>query len=225
VDPTFWQEKWRENQLRWHRGEVEPHLERYVERLAPGGAGSVLVPLCGKSADIRWLAARGHRVVGIDVVEDAAIQLFGEAGMEPVIERAGAATRYRGGGIEFLVADVFAVRPADVGPIDGIWDRAAMVALPDAQRPRYAKKLAELAPSARILIQTIEYDISVMDGPPFSVTAAELRELFAGAAIEQLERADVIDQREGRRWAEKGHRHWFVAAHLIEGLRSTLSTN
>jgi thiopurine S-methyltransferase len=216
VDPTFWQEKWRENQLRWHRGEVEPHLERYVERLAPGGAGSVLVPLCGKSADIRWLAARGHRVVGIDVVEDAAIQLFGEAGMEPVIERAGAATRYRGGGIEFLVADVFAVRPADVGPIDGIWDRAAMVAVPDAQRPRYAKKLAELAPSARILIQTMEYDTSVMDGPPFSVTEAELRELFAGAAIEQLQRADVIDQKESQRWADKGHRRWIVATHLIE---------
>jgi thiopurine S-methyltransferase len=225
MDPAFWQERWRENQLRWHRGEVEPQLERYIDRLAPEGAGSVLVPLCGKSADLGWLAARGHRVVGIDVVEDAAIQLFSEAGIDPAIERAGAATAYRGGGIELLVADIFAVRPEDVGPIEAIWDRAALVALPDAVRPGYAATLAQLAPGSRLLIQTIEYDTKVMDGPPFSVTERELRDLFAGSPIEQLERADVIDQAQGQRWREKGHRHWIVAAHLIEGLRSTPSSD
>jgi thiopurine S-methyltransferase len=66
-----------------------------------------------------------------------------------------------------------------------IYDRASLIALPPEMRRRYAEKLAELIASAAIknaqtLLITLEYDQSVLPGPPHSVPANEVRDLFAG---------------------------------------------
>lgn len=40
----------------------------------------VLVPLCGKSVDLRYLYDLGHTVIGIEAIEAAAEQFFLENG-------------------------------------------------------------------------------------------------------------------------------------------------
>src|SRR6185503_16503780 len=58
----FWINRWNENQIGFHVKGVNPLLTRFW----PSARGRVLVPLCGKSEDLRWLAERRHEVVGVE---------------------------------------------------------------------------------------------------------------------------------------------------------------
>ena len=82
-----------------------------------------------------------------------------------------------GAGVRLLASDFLKVTPALVGEIDAVYDRAAMIALPPESRPLYAAKLYELG-AQRILAVTIEYDQSVLPGPPFSVDEDEINRSF-----------------------------------------------
>jgi thiopurine S-methyltransferase len=44
------------------------------------------------------------------------------------------------------------------------------------------------------LVVTLEYDQSLLAGPPFSVRDEELRQGFAGWQVEQLEAVEVIEE-------------------------------
>ncbi len=69
---------------------------------------------------------------------------------------------------------------ADVlGPVDAVYDRAALVALPEDLRPRYAAHVHAITGGARQLLICFEYDQSVMPGPPFSVDAAEVERVHS----------------------------------------------
>jgi thiopurine S-methyltransferase len=99
---------------------------------------------------------------------------------------AGSAT----GSLQLLVGDFFAATPALIGPIDALYDRGALIALPAELRPRYVALLRALLPQgAPALVITLEYDQSAMSGPPFAVLESELRTLYAGAEVE------LVDQR------------------------------
>mgnify|MGYP000992455332 CR=1 FL=1 len=65
MDHGFWLERWRNGQIGFHNSEVNGMLLRHHAQL--GAAARVLVPLCGKSLDMGWLAAQGHEVVGIEL--------------------------------------------------------------------------------------------------------------------------------------------------------------
>jgi thiopurine S-methyltransferase len=60
-------------------------------------------------------------------------------------------------------------------PFDALYDRGALVALPEDLRSRYVEHTNSLLkPGAMRLVITLEYDQSVVNGPPFSVSAEEL---------------------------------------------------
>lgn len=169
----------------FHEGRANAFLEEHVGTLGEGRR--VLVPLCGKAEDLAFLASRGHDVVGIELVEDAVRAFFDERGVVPEVSGDARVRRYRAGRVTILAADLFACTRADVGDVDAFYDRAAIVALPPEPRRRYVHALRSLlAPAARGLVITFEYDPSAMDGPPFSVGEAELRDLYAGATVERL---------------------------------------
>ena len=79
--------------------------------------------------------------------------------------------------------------------VAGVYDRAALIALPQALREQYAATLATLLPAqTRTLLITLEYEQSQMAGPPFSVPGDQVRALFAGSfRLEELECRDVLD--------------------------------
>jgi thiopurine S-methyltransferase len=188
MNDDFWHQRWATNQIGFHEGAPNRHLVRFWPDVPAGSR--VLVPLCGKSADLAWLAARGHTVVGVELSPVACAAFFAERGVTPVQRAEGAHTAWRAGSVTLLQGDVFDVTDT----FDAVWDRAALIALPPKVRARYAPHVrARLAPGAPMLLVALEYDASRRDGPPYSVPAVEVRELYPG--IEALHREDVDEAR------------------------------
>jgi thiopurine S-methyltransferase len=181
-----WLARWRDGRINFHEGHPNALLDRHHARLA--GRRRVLVPLCGKAEDLAFLAAHGHEVVGIELAEPAVRQFFDEHALVPTVTARGSLVEYRAGVITVLAGDLFAATPELVGPIDALYDRAALIALPAELRPRYVDHLRTLLPAgAPGLVITVEYDQAAMTGPPFAVLEPELRSLYAGAVVELLE--------------------------------------
>jgi thiopurine S-methyltransferase len=174
IDANFWHERWRKNEIGFHEGKPNPLLVKFAGRLGLRKGARVFVPLCGKTRDIGWLLRQGFRVAGAELSEVAVGQLFKELKVEPKISATGKLKRYRAEKLEIFVGDVFAVTRKLVGRVDAIYDRAALVALPEMARKRYAKHLMRITNRAPQLLLSFEYDQSVMEGPPFSITNGEL---------------------------------------------------
>jgi thiopurine S-methyltransferase len=185
VETEFWFERWAEGKIGFHEGKPNTYLERNRTRLA--GQRRVLVPLCGKAIDLAYLAAFGHEVVGVELVEEAAQQFFSEQRVTAVVRPHGAFREYIAGAITIYVGDWFALDAALLGAFDAFYDRAALIAMPPEKRPAYVKQLRALAGAAPGLLVTLEYEQAVMDGPPFSVREDEVRRLFERASIEMLD--------------------------------------
>jgi len=177
MDPEFWRERWREGRIGFHEGRPNDLLTDHAEALGP--AGRVLVPLCGKTEDMAYLASLGHEVVGIELAEPAVEAFFREHDLSPTSARRGALVERSAGGITLLQGDFFDTRPEDVGAVTALYDRAAIVALPPELRPRYAAHLSTLVGDDKAgLVIAFEYPQEKMEGPPFSVSEAELRRYF-----------------------------------------------
>jgi len=222
MDRESWLERWQTARIGFHASEVNPHLELHSDRLLGKTPATVFVPLCGKSLDLGWLASRGHAVVGVEIIGLAIEQFWDDVGVTPTVDAtAGGHKRFRsaglggeqGGSITLLCADIFDLKPADVGSIDAVWDRAAFVALPADVRGRYSAQIQALAPMAPILLNTFTYDTTVMDGPPFSIDDDEVRQWYAGRQIETLSQEDVIDRVP---FKERGHSYWTSSVFLIQ---------
>jgi thiopurine S-methyltransferase len=211
MDTNFWKERWAAGHIGFHEGKPNSMLERYADRL--GTNARVLVPLCGKTEDMAFLASRGHEVVGIEVVEDAVRAFFDEHQLVPEITGDTRVRRYHAASVTLLVSDLFACTKADVGAVNALYDRAAIVALPPELRARYVSHVrALLAPASQGIIVTFVYDQTKMDGPPFSVVETELRELYAGATLEHLATQDDLPK-PGSKFDElgvKAHEHAFA---------------
>ncbi|MDT8450759.1 MAG: thiopurine S-methyltransferase [Wenzhouxiangellaceae bacterium] len=200
MDPDFWHDRWRQDRIGFHLESVHWALERYWARVADDRTDRVLVPLCGKTVDMRWLAGRGHPVTGIELSEKAAREFFHEWGRTPARRADGSMVRWSAANVEFLEGDFFEFSPARRFSL--VYDRAALIALPPDLRPRYLRRLRELlAEDAAGLLVTLEYDQRQMDGPPFSVHESELA-ASTDFCFELLERRDVLAGHE--RFAERG---------------------
>ena len=106
-------------------------------------------------------------------------QLFEELGIEPEIVSAGELKHYRASGLDVYAGDICELSSELLGEVDAVYDRAALVALPEDMRPRYASHVTEISGAARKLVITFNYDQSAMDGPPFSIEDEELQAYFA----------------------------------------------
>ena len=95
--------------------------------------------------------------------------------------------------IELWCGDWFDLRPGDLERARLVYDRAALIALPQAMRGDYAAHLAALLqPRAQVFLISMDYDERKMKGPPFSVPEAEVRRLFAADFA-----IDIITQSSG----------------------------
>lgn len=174
MDAGFWHRKWEANEIGFHEGEANRLLVKYFNALSLADGHRVFVPLCGKTLDIAWLLSNGFRVAGAELVESAIEQLFSDLGIEPEISEVGEVKRYSAKNIDIFVGDIFAVSSEILGSVDAIYDRAALVALPEEIRRRYTGHLMEISDRTPQLLLTFEYDQSVMDGPPFSISNEEV---------------------------------------------------
>lgn len=195
MEPAFWQQRWADNQIGFHQAQVNPYLQTYWPQLQLAPGSRVLVPLCGKSLDLAWLAGQGHRVLGVELSRRAVEDFFREHGLEAEVRQQGAFEVWRSGDVQLWCGDFFALRAEDVADCVGLYDRAAVIALPVQMRARYMQLLSGGLPtSCRGLVVTLDYDQSLLAGPPFSVRDEELRQGFAGWQVEQLEAVEVIEE-------------------------------
>jgi thiopurine S-methyltransferase len=196
VDEQFWQRRWTRNEIGFHLKEVNPYLRRYWPSLSLAHGARVLVPLCGKSLDMTWLVDHGFAVLGVELSERAVEDFFAEHGLIPDVRVQGSFKAYRSGSLEILCGDFFALSPSEVSDCQAIYDRAALIALPEAMRQRYVEHMLSILPSGCTgLLITLDYQQEQMAGPPFAVDEDEvLRSLGSRWKVELLERADVLDE-------------------------------
>jgi thiopurine S-methyltransferase len=136
------------------------------------------VPLCGKTLDIHWLRSRGHQVAGAELSELAIQQLFAGLGVTPSATAVGKLTRHSAPGIDIFQGDIFDLSRGDLGSVDAVYDRAALIALPESMRARYARHLEELTNRAIQLLICLNYEQRLLAGPPFSVGGTEVARLY-----------------------------------------------
>ncbi|MFJ4343923.1 thiopurine S-methyltransferase [Pseudomonas sp. NPDC089401] len=195
MEAAFWQKRWADNQIGFHRTDVNPFLLTHWPRLALVEGSRVLVPLCGKSLDMAWLAGQGHRVLGVELSRRAVEDFFHEQGLEAQVSQQGAFEVWRSVGVEVWCGDFFALRAEDVADCAGLYDRAAAIALPPPMRARYMAHLSQVLPvGCQGLLLTMDYDQQLLDGPPFSVPDAEVRQGYAGGKVQVLDEREVIEE-------------------------------
>src|SRR3546814_11971429 len=101
-------------------------------------------------------------------------------------------------------SDLFALDARTLADCAGVYDRAALIALPRPMRDAYVGDLhARLPAGCRGLLVTLEYPPHEKSGPPFPVDAAEVKRLYGRDwEIEQLERRNILASEP--RFAEEG---------------------
>ncbi|MGY2273287.1 MULTISPECIES: thiopurine S-methyltransferase [Pseudomonas] len=196
MEPEFWQERWARNQIGFHLPEVNPYLQRHWPQLALAEGSKVLVPLCGKSLDLMWLASHGLRVMGVELSEQAVEAFFSEQNLVPRITRRNAFTVYQADLIEVWCGDFFALDAEALIGCAALYDRAALIALPPLMRAQYAEQLNRLLPSGcQGLLITLDYDQTQKAGPPFAVTDEEVKVLFGSDwTLKALQEQDVLQE-------------------------------
>ena len=179
MQAEFWHKRWEAKEIGFHQSQINAHLQQFWHQLGLKTGTRVFVPLCGKSRDMLWLAGQGHSLVGVELSPLAVAEFFQENNLIPRLTQTGAFERWEADGIRLLCGDFFALDGSELTDVAGVYDRASLIALPPAMRKAYARHLtAILPPSAGVLLVTLEYPQTEMRGPPFSVSEAEIRDLY-----------------------------------------------
>lgn len=199
MEAAFWHQKWSNNEIAFHGQEANPLLLKFLGELSLSDGARVFVPLCGKTLDIHWLLASGHRVAGAELSQTAVEQLFAELGIRPEICSHGNLKQYSAENLDIFVGDIFQLSSQMLGKVDAVYDRAALVALPEEMRTRYAAHLTRITNSAPQLLICFEYNQSLMPGPPFSIAGTEVSRLYADHySLTQIEDVEISGGLKGK---------------------------
>ncbi|KAM4028207.1 thiopurine S-methyltransferase isoform 2-T3 [Anomaloglossus baeobatrachus] len=202
-----WKHKWEIKNIGFHEKEIHPLLVEFINEMQYGRTKlNIFFPLCGKVVDMKWLADKGHNVVGVDVCEIALKEFFVEQNIpyneETVDEIPGAKVfKSVSGTIALYCCSIYDLSPSVIGKFDGIWDRAAFVAVNRRDRERYTNVLLSLmAKDCRLLLVTVEYDPKLHKGPPFYVPESDI-ETFLGPSCtyKLLKKMDAFTDKQ-KKW-------------------------
>lgn len=204
MELEFWEQRWQDNQIGFHLSDINSYLIAHWHTLNLSPGSQVFVPLCGKTLDMVWLTSQSFKILGIECSQLAVEAFFNENKIDFVVQKDHRFNRYCSDNITILQGDYFDLESADLINVSAIYDRASLVALPEAIREKYAHKLVTVTPEhIQIILITLEYDQAMMSGPPFSVTESTVQKLYASNfEIEQLQRLDIIDDQ--ARFKERG---------------------
>ena len=214
-NPDFWHNKWAANQIGFHLEDVNPLLLKFWQHTSPSYDKKVLVPLCGKSEDLIWLASKHEEVQGVELSQIAVRSFFAEHLYTPTVTKiSGQHELYQFDELSIYMGDFFS---APVEPVDIIYDRASLVALPSEMRVQYAERLKQLLkPGGKILLVTLDYIQSEMSGPPFSVPEQEIEQLFSGFKLTRLNQ-DIAGS-DHPKIAKKGLTRFSEEVYLLEDI-------
>lgn len=194
MNPEFWHDKWERNEIGFHLKQIHPLVIKYLSAEKLEDVSKVFVPLCGKTMDIGYLLEQGKQVVANELSEAAVKQLFADLSLTPNVTPWQGGQCYQAENLTVWVGDYFELTHSEVSDIDLIYDRAALIALPEEMRKSYVQHMLTLAPKAKQLLLTLTYNQAEMAGPPFSVSEAEVKIHYADTKqIQCLSQKDVIE--------------------------------
>lgn len=178
MESEFWINAWNEGRTNFHQEDFNEKLLEFFPLLAPTKGQKVLVPLCGKSKDLFWLHHQNLQVHGVELHEQAVQTFFTENKLAPVKKTQDKDfINYTFENIVISVGDFFKLDGKNT--YDLIYDRAALVALPAPMRKTYVQTIKQsLKVGGKCLLIVYQYDQTKMEGPPFSVDANEIHELY-----------------------------------------------
>ena len=138
MDSEFWHQRWREGRIGFHQAQATPLLVAHWPTLELPRDSRVFVPRAGKSLDMPWLAAQGHRVLGVELSPLAVARFFEERGLVPRVHDSHLGRHHVAGAIELICGDVFDLDAQVLADCAAVYDRAALIALPPELRRRAA---------------------------------------------------------------------------------------
>jgi cyclopropane fatty-acyl-phospholipid synthase-like methyltransferase len=187
-------------QAPWDIGKPQKPFIDMADRIT----GSVLDAGCGTGETALFLAIRGHKVTGIDFIEEA-------------INRAKRKPAERGLSATFLVMDALALK--DLPEVfDSVIDSGIFHLFSDQDRRRYVEGLAGvLRPGGRLFLMCFSDQEPGAQGPR-RVSRQELHAAFGqGWVIESVEptRAEVRPDLKDLTFSEGGPKAWFVVVRRV----------
>ncbi len=219
MEHTFWHNKWEINQVGFHLDYVHPLLKRNLELFQVSSVlkkpEKIFIPLCGKTLDIGFLLSQGYDIVAIELSDIAVKEVFNQLEIVPVICSWLGGEVYQYENLTIFVGDYFSLTQKDLGQISFVYDRAALIALPEKMRLEYAQHMARITQYAPQLLITLDYEQSIAGGPPFAVSSEEVEALYGGTyPIQLLEEADIIE--EEPRFKAKGLTSFYQCAYKLK---------
>ncbi|XP_012693061.2 probable thiopurine S-methyltransferase [Clupea harengus] len=180
-----WEGRWQDGKTGWHQPQVHKLLENNLDKVLCGRKEvRFFFPLCGKAIDMKWLADKGHSVVGVEISEKAIKQFFEEQNLTyseaSVPDTPGAKVfKSSDGKISLYQCDLYKFSSDVAGQFGGIWDRGSLVAINPCDRERYAALITSLMDkNCRYLLDTLLYNPQLYKGPPFLVSDEDVKNLF-----------------------------------------------
>jgi thiopurine S-methyltransferase len=176
-DYQFWNERWLNNQIGFHMNAPHKSLIEFIDLFK--GHKKVFVPLCGKSPDMIFLRQHGLLVIGAEFSEIAILDFIKENNLTMVKHEVRDLVYYEGDGFKIYQGDLFKLTELDLAGITCCYDRASMVAFNQQERINYSQFLINIGKDlTMILAPLLDYGEVLDAGPPFSVTAQELSQLY-----------------------------------------------
>ncbi len=161
--PEFWSERFSHRFTPWDRAGVPQHLLQFVA--ATGTPLATLIPGCGAGHEVAFLAEAGWPVCAIDFSPAAVAAAHAALGKWAAL---------------VVQADFFSFTPPM--PLQMIYERAFLCALPRATWPRIVGRYAELLPAGALLAGFFFFD-GGLRGPPFGADPAALAALLEPAFV------------------------------------------
>jgi thiopurine S-methyltransferase len=194
MEPEFWHDRWRAGQIGFHQAGVDKLLVQYWPTLDLAPKSQVFVPLCGKSLDITWLLQRGFSVTGIELSAVAIESFCLEHGIPARRRPLGEFDVYEAAQLRLFRGDFFSLTPELLGKVSAVYDRAALISWTPQLRAAYLTHLDSLTNvGTKTILITMEYPQQQMQGPPFSIGAADVDQLYGQHhTIQQLARRDIL---------------------------------
>ena len=199
MEAAFWLECWQQPVPGFQLDDVHPLLPACWSRVWQPEHQQALVPLCGKSVDMRWLQQR-LPVLGVELAERPCREFFTESGLVVQPNAVDGYIVHQAEGICLLQGDFFQLSAKQLHGPCLVYDRAALIALPALMRQQYVRHLRQLLPAgSTILLVSLEYPAAEKQGPPLTVPASEVQQLFAGCQPELLAVRNLTGQGFARR--------------------------
>lgn len=157
ASPAFWDERFGRHFTPWDQGGVPQALRDFA---AAGVPLTTLIPGCGAAYELAFLAALGWDATAIDFSPVAVAQGKAAAGAHAA---------------RVVEADFFTWQPA--APLQLIYERAFLCAMPRAMWPQVTRRWARLLAADALLAGYFFFD-DAPKGPPFGIARAQLEALL-----------------------------------------------